>query len=126
MPAPVRLSLFLLMALTTAAGAQQAPARIAGPQPSEVLGVAARGPLRQSLAPDSLRRQVRPTHWKEGALVGGVVTGLGLALLIDGFCRSSDTGCPAGTARQVFLLGGVLGGLTGALIGGQIPKGEDP
>jgi hypothetical protein len=126
MPACTRLSFLLLMALTTGAGAQHAPTRIAGPQPSEVLGEASRGPLRQSSAPDSVRREVRATHWKTGALIGGVVTGLGFALLIDGFCRSSDTGCGGGAAPQALLVGGVLGGLVGALVGGQMPKGEDP
>jgi hypothetical protein len=121
-----RLGLLLLLALPTGAGAQHAPIGIAGPRSSEVLGVVARGPLRRSLTLDSVRRDIRPTHWKKGALIGGVVTGLGLALLVDGFCRDSDTDCQGGAVPMALLAGGVFGGLVGALIGGQFPKAEDP
>jgi hypothetical protein len=126
MPSSARLSFVLLMTLTTGAGAQHGPIGIAGPRPSEVRGVVARGPLRQSLAVDSVRREIRPTHWKNGALIGGVVTGLGLLLLVDGFCRGSDSECAGGPVPQALLVGGVIGGLFGALIGGQFPKAEDP
>jgi hypothetical protein len=46
MPASTRLSFLLAMTLPSAAGAQHVPTGIAGPQPSEVRGVVARGPLR--------------------------------------------------------------------------------
>ncbi len=98
-----------------------------GPVPSQVLGAAAPGPLRQSLVFDSVRREIRPTHWKEGALIGGVTVGLGLGLLVDALCRNSDTAgeweahSPAG-----FYLGGLAGGVVGALIGSLFPKVEDP
>jgi len=116
----------LLITLNTAAGAQQAPMDIAGPRPSALLGVAARGPLRQSLALDSVQRDIQPTHWKEGALIGGVSVGLGMAILANGFCRSSDNGGDCGgTFTMGLLAGGVLGGLVGALIGGQFPKAEE-
>jgi hypothetical protein len=113
------------MTLTAAAGAQHAPAGIAGPRPSVVLGVAARGPLRQSFAPDSVRREIRPTHWKKGALIGGVVTGLGLAVVLNGLCRDSEQDC-GGVVPAALLAGGLFGGLVGALVGGQFPKTEDP
>jgi hypothetical protein len=94
---------------------------------SQILGVAARGPLQQAFVVDSVRREIPPTYWKEGALIGGVVTGLGLALLIDGFGRSSDAADDCGGALAGgFLSGGVMGGVIGALIGGQFPKAEDP
>jgi hypothetical protein len=116
-------TLILLLALPVAAAAQGAPARIAGPAPSQLLAAGPRGPLRQPLATDSVRPRIRPTHWKEGGLVGGVAVGIGFALWIDAFCRSSDSGTDCGGASTAgFLLGGVLGGLTGMLIGGQIPK----
>jgi hypothetical protein len=73
-----------------------------------------------------VRREIRPTHWKKGALIGGVVTGLGLLLLVDGFCRGSDTECAGGAVPHALLMGGLLGGLAGALIGGQFPKAEEP
>jgi hypothetical protein len=74
------------------------------------------GPPQQSSSVDSVRRQIRPTHWEKGALVGGIVTGLGLALLMDGLC-SRDSGGNCGSA--------VAGGLVGALIGGQFSKPEE-
>jgi uncharacterized protein YcfJ len=116
-------ALILLLTTPVAAGAQGVSARIAGPAPSELLAAAPRGPLRQPLAADSAR-PIRPTHWKEGALVGGVAGGIGLALFADAFCRSvADSGPDCGGASTAgFLLGAVLGGLTGMLIGGQIPK----
>ena len=126
MPASARLGFLLLLTLPTAAGAQHAPVGIAGARPSEVLGVVARGPLRQPFVLDSVRREIRPTHWKKGALIGGAVTGVGLLLLVDGFCRSSDTGCEGGDVPMALLAGGVIGGLVGALIGGQFPKAEAP
>jgi len=125
MPSPARLCLVVLMTLTTAAGAQHAPTGIAGPRPSEVFGAASRGPLRQSFAPDSVRRDIRPTHWKQGALIGGVVTGLGLALWVNGLCRDSDQDCK-GAFPAALVAGGLAGGLVGALIGGQFPKTAAP
>jgi hypothetical protein len=116
-------ALILLLALPVAAAAQDAPARIAGPAPTQLLAGAPHGPLRQPLATDSVQPRIRPTHWKEGALVGGVVVGIGFALWFDAFCRSMEGGSDCGGASTGgFLLGGVLGGLTGMLIGGQIPK----
>lgn len=123
MHASVRLGILLVTTLTTAAGAQNAP--IAGPGSSEVRAVAARGPLRQPLAIDSVRSDIRPTHWRTGALIGGLTTGLGLALLANAWCNA-DSPCGEGAVPFVFLAGGAVGGLIGALIGGQFPKEEDP
>jgi hypothetical protein len=121
------LGFLLLVALSPAAGAQDSPRVLAGPRPSPVLGLVARGPLQQPFAFDSARREIRPTHWKEGAFIGGLATGLGFAYLADGFCRSSDAIDDCGGALPAgFLLGGVLGGFVGALIGGQFPKDEGP
>lgn len=117
-------ALILLLATPVAAAAQGAPARIAGPAPTQLLAAAPHGPLRQPLATDSVRPRRRPTHWKEGALVGGVAGGIALALFADAFCRGlgdSGTDC-GGASTGGFLLGGVLGGFTGMLIGGQFPK----
>ncbi len=127
MPVSACLGFVLLITLATTAGAQHPPRGIAGPRPAGLLGVAARGPLRQPLALDSVWRSVPPTHWKEGALIGGVSAGLGLALFASAFCRDSDNGGDCGGAFSAgFLVGGVAGGLLGALIGGQVPKADDP
>ncbi len=127
MPTPALPAFLLLLVLTTPAGTQPAPPRVIGPRPSQVLAAAPRGPLQQTFHPDSARGRIPPTRWKEGALIGGVTAGLGLALLIDGLCRSADTaGDCGGALTGGFLVGAVIGGVTGALIGGQFPKPEDP
>lgn len=118
-------SLLLVLAVTSASRAQDAPARIHAPRPSQVRSVAFPGPLRQGFRVDTVERKIRRTHWKEGALVGGVVTGLGLALLIDGLCNS-DSGDNCTNAGVLGLVGGgAVGGIVGALIGGQFPKDEE-
>lgn len=122
-----RLQLALLLICPVVAVAQLPPTGIPGSIPSEVLGAAARGPLRQPFALDSVPREIRPTHWKEGALIGGVTVGLGVALLSHELCRSSDNGGDCGGATiGGFLVGAVLGGFVGALVGGQFPKAEEP
>jgi hypothetical protein len=127
MPVSAYLGFVLLISLNTAAAAQHPPRGIAGPRPVGLLSVAARGPLRQSVALDSVRRDIPPTHWKEGALIGGIGAGLSLALLASSVCQHSESGGDCGGAFSAgFLVGGVLGGLVGALIGGQVPKAEDP
>lgn len=66
-----------------------------------------------------------PDHRYEGAIVGGLLVGLGGAVLVGGLCRSSDISdnCTWAAIKGGVLLG-ALGGLTGALIGGLFPKGE--
>ena len=93
--------------------------------PSLALSAAARGPLGQPLALDSLRRKIPPTHWKEGALLGGGALGLGFALLAAGFCGyyDSETDC-GGAVTGGFVVGGGLGVIIGALVGGQFAKAE--
>lgn len=77
-------------------------------------------------APDSVPRQIRPTHWKEGGLVGALVLG-GFGIWFGNeLCRNVDdasVSC-AGAMIGGGLGGGVLGFLIGALIGGQFPKGS--
>jgi uncharacterized protein YcfJ len=124
MYASARLGLLLLITLTTSATAQHT---IAGPQPSQVLSAAGRGPLQQSVAVDTVPRDIRPTRWKEGALIGGLATGAALGFLMYALCSSSDNvrSCGGMTVGGV-LLGGAIGAVAGALIGGQFPKGEQP
>ena len=72
---------------------------------------------------DTLPRQIRPTHWKEGGLVGALVVGAFGAWFGNEICRNDEV---AGDCTGL-ILGGVVGGggvgfLIGALIGGQFPK----
>jgi hypothetical protein len=73
--------------------------------------------------PDTIRRQIKPTHWKEGGLVGALAVGAFGAWFGNEICRNSDTGggC-TGLTLGGALGGGVVGFLIGALIGGQFPK----
>ena len=127
MPSPALPAFLLLLILTAPAAAQHALPRVIGPRPSQVPAAVPRGPLQQTFHPDSARRLIPPTRWKEGAYIGGVTVGLGLALWIDAWCRSSETaGDCGGALTGGFLLGAVIGGVTGALIGGQFPEPDDP
>jgi hypothetical protein len=123
MPTPPLPAFLLLLILTTPATAQHALPRLIGPRPSQVLAAVPRGPLQQTFHPDSARRRIPPTRWKEGAFIGGVTAGLGLALWIDAWCRGSETAGDCGGAPTG---GFLLGAVTGALIGGQFPKPDDP
>jgi hypothetical protein len=108
------------------AGGQSGSSVIAGPRPTALLAVAATGPLRQSRFLDPRPREVDPTHWKEGALVGGSTGGVALAILANGICRGNVGGDCGGFAIGGFLLGGLMGGFVGMLVGGQFPKDEWP
>ena len=77
---------------------------------------------------DTVPRQIKPTYWKEGGLVGAAVAGIPSALLVRELCLYLEyprTGCVGET-----LLGGVIGGgvgfLLGALVGGQFNKAPRP
>lgn len=77
--------------------------------------------------PDTVVRQIKPTYWKEGGLVGGVVSGIFFAWLAHGLCtyydESSNRNCGLKlVAGAVF--GGGLGFGLGALVGGQFPKDQ--
>jgi hypothetical protein len=66
---------------------------------------------------------IRPTHWVEGGLIGAAVAGAGFALLGQLFCEQNCTQRSAEAA----VLGGALGFVIGALIGGSFPKQDlDP
>ena len=73
---------------------------------------------------DTVARQIKPTYWKEGGVIGAVPMAVFLGWLTHGLCQDSDGG-GGGCTRA--LVGGALGGglagfLAGALIGGQFPK----
>ena len=131
---PLQVTLLLLLISPQGAVAQRSSSSITGPVATRLtvatpitLGLDAQWALGRPLALDSVPREIRPTHWKEGALIGGLSVGLGLAFLADGLCRSSDSGGSCGGAATVgFVVGGVIGGLIGALVGGQFPKEPEP
>jgi hypothetical protein len=126
----VRLSaasiLVLFLTFPPAAGSQTPSSVIDGPRPTALLAARATGPLRQPFSVDSLPREVHPTHWKEGALVGGAAGGIAFAILMNALCRSNVGGDCGGYAIGGFLVGGFIGGFAGMLIGGQFPKDEWP
>ena len=120
-------ALLLLLISRQEAVAQRSSPGIAGPVPIPlILRLDAQRAIAPPLAVDSIA-EIRPTYWKEGALIGGLPLGLGLAGLAGALCRSSDSGGSCGGAAiGGFLLGGAIGGVIGALIGGQFPKAPEP
>ncbi len=120
--------LLLLVSLTVWASPAAGQTSPQGPVASVLFSGAARGPLSvgwSSEPHDSVVRDIRPTYWKEGAAVGGLLGALGGALVGRAVCGMSDEfgkDCTGST-----ILGGVGGAvllaIPGALIGGQFPKG---
>jgi hypothetical protein len=78
---------------------------------------------------DSARLEIEPTHWKKGAVIGGVVgalSGLLLAHAVCGLSEEAGHGCPtSGTLLMAMVGGGSLLAIPGALIGGQFAKPEE-
>jgi len=126
MTAPHLLLLLSLLTLPAGVSAQTAAAWVPRAAPSALLDPEVRGPLRANWNPepqDSLPR-IRPTYWQEGALIGGLAGGIGLAVLAGGLCAYSDDygkDC-TGTTLLGGVIGAGLGGIPGALIGGLFPK----
>jgi hypothetical protein len=89
------------------------------PSPSVLF---AKGVDNRATAPDSTQR----THWKTGAVVGGVIVGTVGAIAMHGLCQDTreygESDLCLGSTIGGALLGALLGGITGALIGGQFPK----
>lgn len=78
-----------------------------------------------ALDPDTTKH-IRPTYWKEGALIGGIVGAIPGALLGHDLCETDDNpnnNCFVSTLLGAFG-GAILMGLPGALIGGAFPKHE--
>jgi hypothetical protein len=124
----VRITLLVLLSPLFWASPASAQVSISGPAASVLFNAAQPiGSISWEAPRDTVERQIRPTYWKEGALIGGIVGGVGGALLGHGLCEMSedfDKNCIGSV-----LLGGVLGAallaVPGALIGGQFPKHED-
>jgi hypothetical protein len=69
-------------------------------------------------------RQIKPTYWKEGGIIGAVAAGAFMTYFAGGFCAMADgnrscTGAMIGGA----LIGSGVGFALGGLIGGAFPKG---
>ena len=77
---------------------------------------------------DTVPRKIKPTYWKEGGIIGAIVAGSFLAYLFHGLCASSDSsgGACAGALVGGIVLGGGLGFVSGALVGGQFDKNPKP
>lgn len=98
-----------------------------GPVPVRVGLTAASGELRTaSGATLELRRQVadsvRETQWVKGGVIGGLLLGAATAYLVNGFQGLDDQQDSAGPPLIGFVIGGSLGFVIGALIGGQFKK----
>ena len=117
----------LLVATATAQTAPLAWAPLSNVSSSPLYAVPSRGPLSPGSLigeqSDTVARQIRPTYWKEGGIVGALAAGTFLGWLAHGFCNYSESGggC-TGALVGGALGGGLIGFLTGALIGGQFPK----
>jgi hypothetical protein len=121
--------LFLLLLLTPRSA--EAQELHASPSARLLMEAAAKGPLQPLVladTTDSIPRQVRPTHWKEGALIGGLALGAAVALLSAVVCSAgaeAETDC-SGAPIAGFAIGVLPGAIAGALVGGQFPKPEEP
>lgn len=81
--------------------------------------------LRTDEPSDTVARQIRPTYWKEGGLIGGVASSILVGLFAQGMCAYAEgntRNCGLSLITGAVLGGGVGFGL-GALVGGQFPKG---
>jgi uncharacterized membrane protein YeaQ/YmgE (transglycosylase-associated protein family) len=119
-------AIFLLLLVTVAwTGSTSAQTRLSGPAASVLFDTGHRD---RALSlpwevPDTAK-VIQPTHWKEGALIGGVLGLIPGALLGHAICENSED--PDANCTVWTILGGLGGaillGFPGALIGGQFPK----
>jgi hypothetical protein len=125
----MRVLLLLVAYLTLHPSMGAAQSRPLSPTASALFISGARGPLyRAGLreATDTVRREISPTYWREGALIGSAVGALGGLLVGQFICEQSEgQGESCMTTRVTAVLASaLLLALPGALIGGQFSKGE--
>ena len=101
------------------------------PQQLEAQTVTAGSPYRpepfQRFEPDSRDTDspsIRPTYWVEGGAIGAGALGALVAVAATALCATSEVadGC-TGTTIGGFVVGGGMGFVVGALLGGLVPKG---
>ena len=126
----MRIILLVLVSSLLWAARSSAQTSLSGPASSVLFNGPQRSPMGSmawELRQDTVQAQIRPTYWKEGALVGGVIGALAGAWLGHGVCEMSEE-FEKNCTGSLFL-GGVLGtallAIPGASIGGQFPKNED-
>ena len=92
--------------------------RNASPQPVGALPLFSSS---RAVRPDSAG--IKPTHWWEGGVVVGLVTGLVFAGAGVALCGESEMGhCSELRAGLFgFAVGGMLGFTVGSILGGQVP-----
>jgi hypothetical protein len=112
----------VLAAGTSTASAQQRAAWIRGPAASVLF--TGSDATREAIGADTTARLVRPTHWKQGMLIGGVIGGVGLSGFVYTLCKGLSEGRDSciGAGFTGAALGAVIGGAVGALVGGQFHK----
>jgi len=100
-----------------------------GPVPVRVglTAATASGELRTAnSATVGLRRQVadsvRETQWVKGGVIGGLMLGAAMGYFFYSFQKIDDFPDTAGPLIGGFVIGGSLGFVIGALIGGQFEK----
>jgi hypothetical protein len=101
-----------------------------GPAPSPLFVATSTTAFRTTFSAergDTGRAEIRPTYWKKGAAIGGVVGALSGLLLAHALCDLSEE---AGHSCSRAMLMGVVGGglllaIPGAFIGGQFAKPEE-
>jgi hypothetical protein len=79
-----------------------------------------------STLPDTVARQIKPTYWKEGGLIGGAAAAAFSLFLVHELCTKTDATCSPAAYVLGTLGGGGVGFLLGALVGGQFEKNRKP
>lgn len=83
-----------------------------------------RAPPRMLSLADTVARNIKPTYWREGGLVGAVSVGAFMAYFVHALCQLDDS--IRGSCAETLVRGGLFGGLVGfgigAMVGGQFPK----